>query len=533
MASFNAPTVVLPQYRRGPAAPSRLRRAFVMLAQIVAAATYGFLAVALPAELVVVLIVPVVVCLLVVLWLMPDRATFPLTAIEANFRVMFVLMILWPVYIAVVLPGLPWLTPTRIEVILVTVLLMYSVATSAALRSHLAIVATQSRLLWVGFLTWQASMLVSLPFSQQIGQSTKILIDRQLSYTESFFLGCLVFARRGSATWAIGCMLVLAVICSIDGFIELRMEHPPWALHIPSFLKVDETFLSTVLGSQARSDDGFYRVRGPFVNSLVFAEFLALCTPFVLHWMLNARSLLLRLSLIAVAGLNLAAILVTHSRLGLVGTMVALATYVPLWAFKAWRANRTSLLGPTLLFGAPLIAFGLLGVVFSSHTLTMSVLGGGAQESSNEGRTQQRQMAIPRVLSHPLGHGLGQGAQVLGFRAPNGMLTVDDNFMETTLDLGVLGVVGYYGMFAMGAWVAGRAYLATSERESQLAGPLASMMVVFLVIRSVLAEEDNHPLVFILLGMVMALRARDLALGGLQLDAFGAERRAGRSLQSA
>lgn len=512
MFSQGPSIVILPGYVRGPMRPSRGRQAFVLAAQLLAAAVYGVAAVFLPIEMIFVLAVPIVICLLVVLWIMPDRAVFPITAIEKSYRILLIFMVIWPTYLAVALPGLPWLTPTRIMLFVVTILFCYSLATSAQLRGYLLAVAMQVRLFWIGFLMWQASMLLSLPLSAHPATSVKMLIDRQLGYTESLFLGCLVFYRRGMATWTIGCVLILAVICAVDGFIELKMGHPPWTLYIPSFMRVDEVFLANVLGAQARSGDGLYRVRGQYSNSLIFAEFLALCMPFILHWMLTGRSIGIRSAMPFVMGLLLAAIIVTQSRLGLIGTIVAVATYVPLWAFRQWRANPTSILGPTLLFGAPLIAFGLIAVVFSSHRLSQSVLGGGAQEASNQGRTDQRKASIPLVLSNPIGYGLGEGGRKLNFRAPDGTLSMDDNYMATTLDLGVLGVIGYYGIFVAAAWAAVKCYLAADDRESELAGPLASMFIIFLVVRYVLAEEDNHPLVLLFVGMAMALRARNSKL---------------------
>lgn len=515
MALFNAPATVLPLYTRGPVAPSLGRRIAVLLAQLAAAAVYGAAVIALPPNLWFILILPVVVCLLVALWLMPDRGVFPRKAIERSYLPYLVLTIVWPTYIAVVLPGLPWLTPTRIALFVVTLFFLYSVSTSALLRHHLAVVARSSPLLWAAFLLWQGSMFVSLPFSHAIGQSAKMLVDNQLRLTEIFFVGCLLFTRRGAATRTIALVLVLAVLCALEGFVELRLQYPPWANHIPSFMRIDDAALANILGSQSRSADGIYRVRGPFTTSLPFAEFLAITTPFILHWMLTGRSLALRAVMAVTLGVVLAGILITQSRLGLVGTMVAMVTYVPMWAYRRWRADRTSLVGPSILIGAPVVALALIGVVFSSHTLTMRVLGSGAQAASTAARNEQRHLAVPKVVANPIGHGLGQSGTVLNFISPAGITTVDDHYVTTLLDLGVVGTLGFYGMFLVAAWLGLRAYLTTTDRETELAGPLAAMCMIFLVVKSVLSEEVNHSLVLLLVGMLMALRARDLRLDTL------------------
>ena len=512
MALFNAPAPVLPLYTRGPVAPSAARRSVVLLAQLAAAVAYGVAVVMLPPTMWFVLILPVVVCLLFALWLMPDRGVFPLAAIERSYGVLLFLMIVWPSYLAVVLPGLPWLTPTRVALFAVTVFFLYSVSTSALLRHHLTTVARSSRLLWTAFLLWQASFFYTLPLSHAFVSSAKMVIDNQLRFTEVFFLGMLLFARRGQATRTIAIVLILAVVCAIDGFVELRVGYPPWANHIPSFMRIDDAMLANILGTQARTADGLYRVRGPAPNSLIFAEFLALCTPFILHWLLTGRTLLLKVTMAVTWVFVLAAILITHSRLGLVGTIVTIGVYVPLWAYRQWRANPTSIAGPATLIGAPLLALAMLGVVFSSHTLSQRILGGGAQAASNEARAEQRRLAVPKILANPVGHGLGQSGYTLGYANQAGMVSVDNHYISMLLDLGVLGALGFYGMFLVAAWLGVRLYLTTADRETELAGPLAAMFLVFVVVKSVLSEENNHSLVLLLLGMLLALSARERKL---------------------
>lgn len=355
-------------------------------------------------------------------------------------------------------------------------------------------------------------MFISLPFSAGPSDSIKFVFDNELRLGQIFFIGCLIFGRRGGPTTTIRLILIMAFILAIDGFIELRLGYPPWAYSIPSFMKIDDNALVTILGSQARSDDGLYRVRGPYVNSLVFSEFLAMCTPFILHYLLTGRTALVRVAMAFLWPLVIAAILVTQSRLGLITTLLSVGIYVPFWAYRQWRASSTSIIGPTLLFGAPVVAGALMGVIFSSHTLTMRVLGGGAQASSDNARIIQRTMAIPKIATHPIGHGLGQSGYVLGFFAPDGTLTVDNHYLTTLLDLGIPGAVGLYGMFVVAAVLGVRTFLTTGDRENELAGPLGVTCLNFVVMKSVLSQEQNHSLFFLLLGMAAALWARERKL---------------------
>lgn len=237
-----------------------------------------------------------------------------------------------------------------------------------------------------------------------------------------------------------------------------------------------------------------------------------MCMPFILHWMVTGRTFALRASMIAAWILVFAAIWVTQSRMGIVGALIAHLTYLPVWAYRRWKTDRSALLGPFILFGTPLAVVVGLGIVFSSHTLTAKVMGGPAAAASNAARATQRAMAIPKVLHNPIGHGLGQSGTVLGFANLGGFITVDNHYITTSLDLGILGLFSFYGMFLIGAWTGVKMFIDTTDRETELAGPLAMMFIVFFVIKSVLSQENNHSLVMLFLGMLIALRARDLKL---------------------
>ncbi len=511
MAS-SAALPILPLYERASVEPSWLRRALVLLLQLALAGAYGIAAVVLPPTLIFILAVPIGLCAVIILWLMPDRGVFPLTGIERCYRVVVVLMLIWPTYIAVFLPGLPWMTPTRLMTFVLSILFLYSVSTSAVLRNYLVSCLRQSRLLWVCFLMWQASMLITIPFTHQLAATLRIVFNDELRFTEILFIGCLVFARRGLATQTVAILLLSAMFWGFDGFLERHLEMPPWANHIPSFLKVDDATLGAVLGAQARSSDGLYRVRGPFPVSLLLAEFLALCMPFVLHWFLTGRSVLMRLAMVPLGAFLIATIVITQSRLGLVGALAAVAAYMPMWGFRQWREKPTSIIGPAMLIGAPLAALGLLGLILSSHTLTTRFFGGGAQQASTEARKEQVRLAIPKILTNPIGHGRGMSGAVIGYVNPAGAVTVDNHYLSTLVDLGVPGAIGFYGIFVISAAMGVRVYLTTRDRENELAGPLAAMCAVFMMTKLVLSEEQNHSLVLLFLGMLLALVARERGL---------------------
>ena len=117
-------------------------------------------------------------------------------------------------------------------------------------------------------------------------------------------------------------------------------------------------------------------------------------------------------------------------------------------------------------------------------------------------------MAVPKVLHNPIGYGLGQSGQTLGFTNQGGTSTVDNHLMTSLLEIGVIGPSAFTACSSIAAWLGARMYLTTTEREIELGGPLAIMFLVFFVIKTVLSQENNHSLVLLMLGMMLALSAR-------------------------
>lgn len=511
---FHRPAPTLAQYARGDVDISPLRRFAVFGAKLVVAAAYGGLVVALPPRAIAFLALPIVVMLLVTLWMLPDRGTFPRGAIERIFPVFFAFSALWPVYLAVALPGLPWATPTRALLLIMTFLLLYSVSISGALRHHLLAIAMSSRGMWLCFLAWEVMQVVTLPISHAPAWSLKELFDNQFRFTSMLFLGCILFTRPGWATRMIGSLILLAVVTSLDGLVELHLGAPPWANYIPSFMRVDEGLLANVLGSQARTADGLYRVRGPFPNSLIFAEFLALCTPFIVHEIVMGRNFVRRIAMAAILVLVVTVIFTTQSRLGLVGVLLTMIGYPALWAVRQWRLNQGGLIAPAIVLGFPAIAAMMLAVVFSSHTLTLRIIGGGAQAASTEARAVQRQMAVPRILHNPVGYGLGQSGQTLNYTNPAGFLTIDSGFIATVLELGVVGFFGFYGMCGFAVYHGARLFIQSSDPEMELGAPLSLCFAIFVVIKYVSTQDNNHWLIFLMLGMILSFVARSRGFVG-------------------
>src|SRR6185312_11421452 len=81
--------------------------------------------------------VPLVVLVLFVVWALPDAKNPPVRSLEWLFFAFFVSLPLWPDYLAISLPGLPWITLLRLTGFPMVFMLLVCVSSSARFRKDL------------------------------------------------------------------------------------------------------------------------------------------------------------------------------------------------------------------------------------------------------------------------------------------------------------------------------------------------------------------------------------------------------------
>ena len=107
------------------------------------------------------------------------------------------------------------------------------------------------------------------------------------------------------------------------------------------------------------------------------------------------------------------------------------------------------------------------------------------------------------------GHGIGGAAHNLGYVQGDGIITIDSYYLTLLMDMGVLGLIVYFSMFLRGIWLSARTVvLHPSEGELGLLLPLSVSLTNFVIIKSVFSQDANHPIVFMMLGAVLALSYR-------------------------
>jgi hypothetical protein len=478
---------------------------------------YGFGYAATAPFLMTQMLIPPVVLAALTIWCLPSGDYAPVKALSPLFTLFFLALILWPNYLAIALPGLPWLTLTRIFGTPLLLALLICVSVSKAFRKTLMDCLNTDPLIWKAMIGLVICQTVSLALSDLISASVSRWVLAQTNWTAIFVVACYVFLKPGSVERWAKLFFFSSLIIALIGIWEFSLGVLPWAGHIPSFLKIEDEAVLRSLAGARRAATGVYRVQSTATGPLGLAELLGLTAPFALHYTIQRYPIWLRLLALASLPLFVFVILLTDSRLGVVSCLIALMLYLLLWAALRWRKVKDSVFAPAIVFAYPAIFAVMVAATFAVGKLRTKVWGGGAQAASTASREVQWQMAIPKIISHPFGYGIARSGHALGFAGPNGVVTIDSYYLSIFLDIGIPGFILFYFIFLRAAWTGGKNLIAEpgEDRETMLLVPLSVCLVSFVVIKSVFSQDGNHPLVFMMLGAILALvhRARIASRG--------------------
>jgi len=470
---------------------------------------YGFAFAILAPFIVVPFAIPILLLLLLVIWAMPDAAT-PAKTVNFLFFAFFIGLIAWPNYLSISLPGLPWISIIRLTVFPMTLILLYATSVSGEFRETLMRTMSSTPLLWKAVAVLACIETLSVAVSSNPFFSVGKLVVAQTQWTAIFFVSCYVFLTPGRATkWAL-CIWGLGLWVSVIGIWEDRLGYVPWRNHIPSFFAIDPMAEAFMAGQQ-RSALGTHRVQSTFTTSLGLSEFLALTLPFVLHFLGKGFRWWMRAAAALTIPVVIYTIVISQSRLGLVGSLVTILSFILIWAVRNRRLEPRNPFWTGIVAAYPVIFGAIVASTFLVGRIHARVWGNGPQQFSDQSRVEQYHLGIPKILTHPWGYGIGMGSESLGFADNGGFGTIDSYYILIGLEYGVVGFLIYYGMILLGLYEAGRRSLSshTLNSESSLLIPIAVTLLNFVVIKSVFAQQDNHSIIFMVLGMLVALIWRD------------------------
>lgn len=497
---------ILPNYTARDAFAAHRR--IILTALVFFAVFYGFAFGLYTTYIAVPLAVPVGLLALLVVWKLPETGHAPLGALEWWFFAFFFALMLWPNYLALALPGMPWITALRLTGFPLALVLMIALSTSQQLRADIARILETEPLIWKGIVAFAMIGTVTIAFSKEPFTSLNRHVINQIYWTMIFFLSVFMFSRPGRATKFVMIFMACAVVVSFIVMREVQLRQVPWANSIPSFLKVDDEYTAARLRGGTRAATDEYRAVGVQTTALSMAEFFALCCPFLLHAIFAAVTRNGRIIAAIAFGIVVYGIILTGSRLGMIGLLSTLLFYSLTVVARFWQANKNSILGPMAILAYPFFFIALLGLTFVSRRLEMMVWGYGATQASTEARKAQVAVGIPRILKEPWGNGPGQAGNALGWTNSVGTGSIDNYYLSVALEYGVLGFLIYYGMFYYAIVKSGKTYLLAKSKETMLLLPVTIALLNYVIVKLVLSQEANHPLAFALLGMAVALMYR-------------------------
>ncbi len=470
---------------------------------------YGFAFALLAPFILVPFAVPIVFLLLLIIWAMPDAAA-PVATLNFFFFAFFIGLLVWPNYLSISLPGLPWISIIRLTVFPMTLVLLYCVSVSRDFREKMGSVLNTTPVLWKALALFICIQTISIGFSSSPLQSVNKYIVDQTEWTAIFFSCCFLFLTPGRATKWVFCLWGIALFVGVIGIWEKRLGYIPWRNHIPSIFVIDDPAVQIFLAGTQRSYTGIHRVQSVFTTSLGLSEYMAYTLPFVVHFLRREFGWKLR----AAAALTIPfigyVIFLTGSRLGVVGGLVTLMAYIFIWAWRQRREDKKNPFWTGIVACYPLIFAVAVASTFFVGRIRARVWGTGSAQFSTQSRTEQYHLGIPKILSHPWGYGIAQAGRALGFVDASGFGTIDTYYLWIVLEYGVIGFLVYYGMMLFAVYTAGKSALSPQplKSENALLIPIAVTLLNFIVIKSVFSQEDNHPIIFMLLGMLAALTWR-------------------------
>jgi hypothetical protein len=510
VGDFLSNTDHLPPYKRRISPLSRrLRTLGVISFCLFLGLCYGFLFAILPPFFYVPLAIPIALLALAVAWALPDRPGQDARWVRRALALFLVAFTFWPNYLAVSLPGTPWVSLNRAAGILMGVSLIIYLATSQEGRERLA---DGTRAL--GFLKWLALtylllQFLTVPFSATATGSVFRALNFQLEFTLPFIASLIVFAREGSERLLIRFIVAGIIFQVVLAAGEAYTQGIFWAKYVPDFLKADPALVNLILAGTQRAYVDIHRSQGSFSNPLPMAEYLALSCPFLVWGIVYARTFRARIGFGLLLAAGVCGVYFSQSRLGFIGGMAALGTFLILLAVTIRKGGaKGSFLPPIALLALPSAAISIIALSFASGRIRTVVWGAGHTVGSDDSRFFQYERGFQELAKWPFGYGMGQAATRIGQIGPNGY-NIDTYYMAIALDTGVIGFFCFYGfMIGLAAVAASRSLGSAEFPGKSLLLACTASIVTFLVTKSVLSLEDTHPFFAIVLGLTTALVAR-------------------------
>jgi hypothetical protein len=502
---------MLAPYKEG-VAPLRRRSSRRILAAVVpCSVAYGVLFAVSSEHISIILVAPLAALMGLAVWALPNDV-FPAPTRILRFLTLSAVFALavWPNYLAIAPPGMPWITLNRLLGIALLSSLLVCLSVSEAFRTRLRDIFSVSPLLWKALLAFGAIQVFSVIVSVNVPESIDGFITVLVSWAAIYVASSFVFTEPGMAhRWTLVLWATVIVLCLIS-LEEYREGRVIWAGHIPDLLRIENPDVLRILAGAQREALKQHRVQATFSTSLGLSEYMALALPFIVNFVIGKYSMLTRIAAAATLPVMVFAILFTQSRLGMVGLGVSALMFFFFFGAARLRRNGNDIIGQAIALSYPVLACLFIAASFLVSHIRHVVWGTGATADSTQARFGQWQAGLPKILARPWGYGLGEGASSLNWTIASGLVTIDSYYLTLAMEYGVFGLLLYVWSLAVGITIAIRLIMerGDKDREAGLILPATISLANFVVEKAVFSQPENHPLIYMLFGLITALAYR-------------------------
>ncbi|MCW6508571.1 O-antigen ligase family protein [Lichenifustis flavocetrariae] len=447
---------------------------------------------------------------LILLWTLPDLRSVPSRLARRSFVPFLVATVCTPFYLAIIIPGVPFISVRRFFLYIFVGALVITICGSSKYRTLLINRLKAAPLLFYMTAGYYALIVATFPVSVAPSSTINVLVQYTMTWYLPF-LAVIIFVEKGAnIVGLLKVMLFCMIIDFVLGGIEFHVQKPFMFQLLPASSRayiIENTPMYA--GAETGSfRDGIYRATAAYSIGLSWAEMVAMVAPVAAYFLIHGDSgrhrLLGLVSFIA----GFLSLTYSGSRGGYVCSMVALSVFLIIWAIRKIRLHPESLSGGIALF----LTSGTVTIVAAAVTFVnkfhVMVFGNGTTQLSDQGRVQQWATAWPKIFQSPLwGHGFGTasvaGEFVTGGR---GQATMDDYRINLLLDNGVLGFGLFFGMIAVAVWISFRIYITNKSPLAATGAAIGCALIAYAVDRTTTSQTENNTLLLILIGLVFALQ---------------------------
>ncbi|WP_310476409.1 hypothetical protein [Sandarakinorhabdus sp.] len=469
---------------------------------------------------------PILVMAGLSLWLLPDVDKADNAPFYKLLAAYMFLMVAWPSYVAIAIPGLPWVTPARIVLGVLLIAMLTHFPQIAEARQKVVGLLSYDPLAFKLYGLFLLMQVVVLPLSPSPVDVFSYEIMQGVLDSSAMVAAAWCFADVKKIPRVMRLVVLGSILCMLITVLENFLQRPPWFGYIPSFLRIDPVLYETYVSTQARVGDGRYRIRATFGIVLYFAQYLGLFLPLLLFEM-SKSSGWKRLLALALIPLILQTVWFTNARTATIALLFSIFSFAGLLLVRQlFFRPRGDGLKPGIMVALVLVGVAMLGgAIASSHRLQMYTIGGSQHAGSNAVRDAQWDGAWRAVARNPIGVGLGTPLPDVGRSNGKGVVIVDSYWINLLVGLGPLGFIGFIGCLARIAWLGCMTFLRAKDDLEEWGGALAISLMNFIISAYVISYADNNYLVFTLAVAILALHRH-------QTKRLAAEPKADRALPS-